>query len=89
MMDFDWDPMKALGNLSKHGVSFEEAATVFDDLLAITVGDPDHSDFEDRDITIGESDLGRLLVVSHTDTGEHVKIVSARPATRRERRGYY
>ena len=67
---FDWDPKKAAGNLAKHGVSFEEAATVFGDPLSDTFDDPDHSADERRFLIIGHSQLGRLLFVSHTDDGE-------------------
>lgn len=87
-MEFEWDPDKALGNVSKHGVSFQEAATVFGDPLAITYFDPDHSVEEDRFLTFGLSNLGRLLVVSHTDRGDQTRIISARAATRKERKQY-
>ena len=66
-MEFEWDPDKADGNWHKHGISFHEAATVFDDPLAITYFDPDHSEEEERFVTFGHSENGRLLVVSHTD----------------------
>jgi uncharacterized DUF497 family protein len=87
-VEFEWDPDKAAGNLAKHGVSFQEAASVFGDPLAITYYDPDHSDDEDRYLTFGHSAGGRLLVISHTDRGEHTRIISARPMTRRERQKY-
>ncbi len=87
-MEFEWHPEKAAYNLAKHGVSFPEAATVFGDPLAITYFDPDHSDDEDRFLTFGESRGGRLLVVSHTDREDRIRIISARPATRRERTIY-
>jgi uncharacterized DUF497 family protein len=87
-MDFEWDPDKATRNLAKHGVSFHEAATVFGDPLAITFFDPDHSEDEDRFLTFGLSSAGRLLVVSHTDRGDRTRIISARRATRRERKQY-
>jgi uncharacterized protein len=87
-MEFEWDPPKALGNLAKHGVAFQEAATVFGDPLAITFGDPDHSKEEDRFLTFGHSTTGRLLVVSHTDREDRTRIVSARKATRKERKIY-
>jgi hypothetical protein len=74
--------------LAKHGVSFQEAATVFNDPLAITYSDPDHSDEEDRFLTFGNSVNGRLLVVSHTDRNDRTRIISARPATRKERKQY-
>lgn len=87
-MDFEWDPDKAASNLTKHGVAFAEAATVFGDPLAITFFDPDHSDDEDRFVTFGHSNQGRLLVVSHTDRDNRTRIISARVATRRERKIY-
>ena len=71
-----------------HGVSFHEAATVFGDPLAITYDDPDHSEDEDRFLTFGHSALGRLLVVSHTDREDRTRIISARTATRKERKQY-
>jgi uncharacterized DUF497 family protein len=87
-MDFEWDDPKAARNLAKHGVSFHEAATVFGDPLAMTYYDPDHSQDEDRFLTFGHSDAGHLLVVSHTDREDRVRIISARRATRRERKAY-
>lgn len=87
-MDFEWDPRKAATNLRKHGVSFTEAGTVFGDELAITVPDPDHSDEEDRFITIGWSNRHRLLMVSHTDRSDRIRIISARELTRNERKAY-
>ena len=88
MLEFEWDPEKAASNLKKHGVSFEEAATVFRDQLSLTFYDPDHSVDEDRYITIGTSTDGRLIIVSHTDRDDHIRIISARNATRRERKMY-
>jgi uncharacterized protein len=87
-MEFEWDDAKADANLGKHGVSFAEAATVFGDPLAITFFDPDHSDQEDRFLTIGMSVGNRVLILSHTDRGDRVRIISAREATRSERKGY-
>lgn len=89
-MEFEWDSYKAARNLRKHKVSFEEAATVFGDPLSITVPDPDHSWEEDRYLTVGMSDHGRLLIVAHTEEadGERIRIISARPLTRREREAY-
>ena len=87
-MQFEWDPRKARINLRKHGVSFTEAATIFGDELAITVSDPDHSDNEDRYITIGWSDQRRLLIVSHTDRGDRIRIISARELTKAEQKEY-
>jgi uncharacterized protein len=85
-MRFEWDGRKAAFNLRKHGVSFEEAVTVFYDPLSATLPDPDHSDDEDRLITIGYSSQDRLLVVSHVERGSAVRLISARGATHRERK---
>lgn len=87
-MEFEWDDDKAASNEVKHGVSFIEAETVFADPLALTGYDPDHSEEEDRYITMGTSLEGRLLVISHTDREDRVRIISAREATRRERKDY-
>lgn len=87
-MWFEWDPAKAERNLAKHGVSFEEAVTAFSDPLSLTVFDPDHSADEDRYVLQGVSSVGRLLVVAHTDGAARIRIISARLATRRERRSY-
>jgi uncharacterized DUF497 family protein len=87
-MNFEWDPNKAESNLRKHGVSFQEAATVFGDDLGITVYDPDHSEEEDRYITIGWLNRRRLLVVSHTDREDRIRIISARELTQSERKDY-
>jgi uncharacterized DUF497 family protein len=84
----EWDDEKAAANVLKHGVSFEEAATVFRDWLATTVLDPDHSVDEERWLTTGRSDRGRLLVVWHTNRGHAIRIVGARPATANERGTY-
>jgi len=85
---FEWDPRKARQNLLKHGVSFEEALTVFADPLARIFDDQDHSIEEQRDIIVGHSIKERLLVVCFTAQGESVRIFSARKATRRERKDY-
>ena len=87
-VQFEWDPDKADANLHSHGVSFEEAASVFGDPLATTFLDPDHSDQEDRFLTFGTSREGRLLLVVHTDRGDRVRLISSREATRREREQY-
>ncbi|MGO9601124.1 MAG: BrnT family toxin [Isosphaeraceae bacterium] len=87
-MEFEWDDEEAASNITKHGVSFHEAATVFGDPLAITFLDPDHSDQEDRFLTFGHSWAGLLLVVSHTDRGQLTHIISARRVTRKERKFY-
>ena len=87
-MEFEWDDAKAESNWKKHEVDFHEAATIFGDPLAITFVDPDHSADEDRYITIGRSNNGRLLIVSHTDRQEKVRIISARRTTTAERKLY-
>jgi uncharacterized DUF497 family protein len=87
-LEFEWDQDKAKRNLRKHGVSFEEASSVFGDPLALTIPDPLHSQEEDRFITLGESHRRRLVVVASTDRGDKIRIISARVATRRERRDY-
>ena len=86
---FHWDPDKARANLAKHGVSFEEAATVFGDPLSLTIVDPEHTTpAEARFLILGQSTSERLLVVAHTETGDDIRLISARLATRRERRDY-
>lgn len=87
-MDFVWSRAKASANERKHGVSFRESMTVFGDPLSLTAFDPDHSETEDRFITMGTSASGQLLVVVHADRSDRVRIVSARRATRRERKDY-
>jgi uncharacterized protein len=87
-MEFEWNPDKAKSNDEKHNVSFEEAATVFDDSLSVTFPDPDHSIGESRYVIIGLSRFGQLLIVDHTDRGEKTRIISARKATRQERTFY-
>ena len=87
-MDFEWDDAKAESNAEKHGVSFAEAMTVFADTLSVTGYDPRHSDEEDRFLTMGMSVDGRLLLVSHTDRADAVRIISAREASRHERKDY-
>lgn len=87
-MKFEWNPDKATLNLEKHGISFQEAATVFNDPLSVTSPDPDHSIGENRYVIIGISRFGELLVVAHTDRGEKIRIISAREATRQERSFY-
>jgi uncharacterized DUF497 family protein len=86
--EFDWDPEKAAANMRKHGVSFEEATTVFGDRLAMLQGDPDHSVTEERYVLLGLSEADRLLVVAFAERPPHTRLISARPATRRERRQY-
>jgi uncharacterized DUF497 family protein len=87
-VQFEWDPDKARLNPAKHGVSFEEAATVFGDPLAITIDDPDHSQEEQRFLTTGLSKGQGLIIVSHTDRSGRLRIISARIATPAERREY-
>jgi len=87
-MEFEWDEDKAATNLSKHGVPFEEAITVFRDLLYVDFYDPDHSYGEHRYIIVGQSERGRLLIVSYTERGEMTRLINAREATRREREAY-
>ena len=87
-MEFEWDQNKAIANLQKHRVSFSEAATVFGDPLSVTFPDPDHSISESRFITIGLSTGGKVIILSHTDRGDNIRIISARKATRREQRFY-
>jgi hypothetical protein len=84
-MSFEWDKKKAMSNLRKHGVSFEEASTALRDDFSATAHDPDHSENEDRFVTLGVSSLGRLLAVAHTERGDKIRIISARLATKAER----
>jgi len=85
---FDWDPAKAASNLKDHKVSFEEASTVFGDPLAMLMADPDHSEEEERYLLLGMSLRGRLLVVSFAERPPRTRLISAREATRHERRQY-
>jgi uncharacterized protein len=87
-VEFEWDPKKEAKNIGKHKVAFSEAATVFADTLSTTVPDPDHSEDEDRYIIIGLSQRHRLLMVAHTERGERIRIISARPLTPTEREAY-
>ena len=92
-IEFMWDPAKAAANLAKHGVAFAQGATVFADALALTVFDEEHSGFEERWFTLGMDSAGKLLALSHTYTATgpasaSVRIISAREATRNERRQY-
>jgi uncharacterized DUF497 family protein len=88
-MGFEWNVDKAARNLAVHGVSFEEAAAVFADSLSWTFPDPDHSRGERRYLSIGMSAQGRILIVVHTERDDDIRIISAREATRPERRYYY
>ena len=87
-MNFEWDEAKASSNVTKHNVSFQEAATVFGDSLSDTFDDPDHSAEERRFLIIGTSLQGRMLIVAHTDDGETIRIITAREPTRGERKSY-
>ena len=87
-MEFEWDPKKEAKNIRKHKVTFSEAATVFGDTLSTTVPDPDHSEEEDRYIIIGLSQRHHLLMVAHTESGERIRIISARLLTPAERETY-
>jgi uncharacterized DUF497 family protein len=88
LVEFEWDAAKALRNLLKHGVRFDEAKTVFADTLSVTIPDESHSEGERRFLTIGLSSVGRLVVVAHTDRGARIRIIGARLASSRERRQY-
>jgi uncharacterized DUF497 family protein len=85
---FEWDQAKAKVNLAKHGVSFEQATSAFYDPLSLTIPDPMHSVGEFRFILIGVSDAGRTLVVAHSDRGQAIRIISARPTSRKEKNFY-
>jgi uncharacterized protein len=85
---FEWDLRKARSNLAKHGVAFEEASTIFGDSLSLTIPDPEHSRTERRYATMGRAFNGKLLVVVHTDRDDNIRIISARRASRRERKFY-
>lgn len=85
---FEWDEGKSRKNLRKHGVSFDEASTIFGDPLSVTIDDPQHSISEPRWVTLGHSARHRLLAVVHTDRGGRIRIISARVATRYERESY-
>ncbi len=87
-MKFEWDKSKAAQNFSKHGVTFKEAETVFDDPLYVDFYDPNHSDAEDRYLIVGESNQGRLLIVSYTERRDSIRIISTRQVTRAEREAY-
>ena len=87
-MRFEWNALKATANLRKHGISFDEAASVFFDSLSATGDDPDHSLEERRFVTFGMSASGRLLVVAHAQHDDAIRIITARPATRAERKLY-
>ena len=85
---FEWDPRKARKNLAVHGISFDEASTVFRDSLSVTIADPLHSEDEERFVLIGQSHRNRILVVVHTERDNRIRIISARLATSKERNRY-
>lgn len=85
---FEWDPAKAASNLKDHGISFDEATTVFGDLLALNMRDPDHSEGEQRFLVLGMSSRSRLLVVAYAERPPHTRLISARLVTPKERRQY-
>ena len=87
-LKIEWDPRKAVANRGKHKVSFEEAVTVFGDSLGRITDDPRHSETEERYVLLGQSDRRRLLAVMFTERGQAIRLISARKATRRERREY-
>ena len=86
--EFEWDDEKASKNIKKHGVSFEEAATIFNDPRIATISDPDHSETEERFVSLGTSFIQRLLSVIHTERSERIRLISARKATKAERKYY-
>lgn len=87
-MEFEWDPEKAAANEKDHGVDFTEAMTVFGDPLELTIADPDHSEDEQRFLSVGTSTAGRLLVVAYTERAGRTRIISAREPSSQERRDY-
>ena len=87
-LKFEWDKRKAVLNIKKHGVSFENAATAFGDPLSVTIHDPKHSYDEDRFLLLGETQDKKLVVVAHTDRKDTIRLINARPATRQEREDY-
>ena len=87
-MEFEWDVQKAASNAAKHGVTFSEAMTVFGDPLELAIADPNHSEDEFRFLSMGQSAMGRLLVVAYTEREGRTRIINAREATARERRQY-
>ena len=87
-MNFEWNTEKAEKNIRKHGISFQEALTVFQDALSLAYPDTDHSADEDRYLIIGLSSFGNVLVISHTFRTDNIRIISARKATKKERHFY-
>ncbi len=88
MLLFEWDPDKAKKNMKIHGVSFDEASTSFKDALSFTIYDPLHSEDEDRMVLIGNSFKNRVLIIIHTERGDKIRVISARKATKKERKQY-
>ncbi len=88
MLTFEWDPNKAKINLERHGVSFDEASTAFQDPLSLTIDDPLHTEDEERFILLGLSHKNRMLVVVHTERGDNIRMISARKMTKQERKYY-
>jgi hypothetical protein len=88
MLLFEWDPAKARRNIETHGISFDEASTAFKDTLSVTIHDPLHSYEEDRFVLLGNSHRNRLLVIVHTERRNKIRIISARRATKKERKRY-
>jgi uncharacterized DUF497 family protein len=86
--EFEWDDEKAKSNFKKHGVSFEEGATIFNDPKLATISDPDHSEGEERFVSIGVSVVRRLLTVIHAYRAERIRLISARKATKAEKKNY-
>ena len=87
-MKYEWDPEKDRRNQAKHGIGFEEAATVFGDEFALSWPDQEHSELEDRTLTLGYTETHRLVIVAHTERQDRTRIVTAREATAIERRLY-
>lgn len=87
-LDFEWDPFKSQQNVKKHGVSFREGMTAFADKLSYTISDPEHFMGEYRFLHLGYSSSGNLLVISHTERGDRIRIISVRRATKQERKQY-
>jgi uncharacterized protein len=87
-VEFEWDQAKDALNRTNHGISFHDASSAFADPLSLTIPDPDHSEGEYRYVTLGYTSFGRLVVVSHTERGDRIRIISARSATASERASY-
>ena len=87
-VEFEWDDEKSVSNFQKHSVSFEEGATIFNDPEIATIFDPDHSEDEERYVSIGISIQGNLLVIVHTERKERIRVISCRKATKAERKAY-